>query len=69
MCKFLLLEIAPPDSLIRLSSTPLVDEQSDLCRMYQEEQHHSSLKAFLEYHIHLPGGTKGWLMQVIIGAS
>ena len=63
--------MASPDALIRLGGTPLVDEQSTLCKIYMEEQHHSSLEDFVQYHINLCATdhkfinhTKGVLMQV-----
>ena len=59
-----MLEMASPDALIRLGGTPLMDEQTVLCRTYMEEQHHSSLEDFVRCQISLPKCTKGVLMQV-----
>lgn len=56
--------MASPDALIRLGSTPLVEEQTAICQIYMEKQHHSSLEAFIQSQICLPECTKGMLMQV-----
>ena len=53
-----------PDALIRLEGTPLMDEQTALCKTYKEKQHHSSLEEFVRYQIFLPNCMKGVLMQV-----
>ena len=65
LCKSLLLEMASPDALIRLTSTQLLDEQRALCEIYMEEQHHSSLEAFVQSQIALPKCARGILMQVL----
>ena len=56
--------MASPDALIRLGDTPLMDEQTALCKTYMEEQHHSSLEDFVRCQISLPNCTKSVLMQV-----
>lgn len=56
--------MASPDALIRLGSTPLVDEQTEICQIYMEKQHHASLEAFIQSEICSAECTKGMLMQV-----
>ena len=63
-CKSHLLEMASPDALIRLRSTPLVDEQTALCEIYMKKQHHSSIEAFIKFHISSTKSNNDVLMQV-----
>ena len=62
LSKFLMLKMAAPDALIRLRGTKLEEEQKELCKLYNEEQHHSSLEDFLQCYI---GHKKSSLMQVL----
>ena len=56
--------MASPDALICLKETPLVEEQTTLCQIYMKEQHHVSLKDFVQYHIQTTKYTnRGVLMQ------
>ena len=52
-CKHLLLQIATPDALVRLRQTPLVQEQEELCEIFEKKQLHSSLAKFVEHQFSL----------------
>ena len=58
--------MASPDALIRLRSTPLVDEQTALCEIYMKKQHHSSIEAFIKFQISSTKSNKDVLMQVYV---
>lgn len=66
MCKFLLLQIATPDALVRLKkSRTLKDgEYEKIARLYTHEQNHQSLKEFLAHQIEGVDHGQICLMQV-----
>lgn len=64
MSKYLLLQTASPDAVVRLEKTVLVDEKMEVKRIYFQQQHHESLEDFLNHHVHGSHGQDGLLMQV-----
>ena len=52
-CKFLLLQIATPDALVRLKNNKDIaqEEYESIVRVYTKEQYHSSLQEFLKYQM------------------
>ncbi len=61
--KELLLQMASPDSLIRVQCTDLRDEQKKLCQIYFEHQKHDSLTEFMENQLEF-ANDEGILVQV-----
>ena len=47
MCKFLLLQTAAPDAIIRLEHTKLVNEKKEIEDIYFRQQHHNSVEDFV----------------------
>ena len=64
MSKYLLLQTAAPDALIRLKSTQLSNQWKDLWRVYHEDQCHSFLEDFLKRQLMEHDAQGGLLMQV-----
>ena len=64
MCKFLLLQTAAPDAIIRLEHTKLVNEKKEIEDIYFRQQHHRSIEDFLKYSLHVQD--TGKLMQVSV---
>ena len=64
LSKFLLLETASPDSIVRLRNTKLVEETKAIKKIYFEQQHHHSINDFLTYQVHSNHRDSGLLMQV-----
>ncbi len=62
--KYLILQTAAPDSLFRLKTTALCEEESEIQKIYFQEQHHSSVSDFLHHYIQQNSGEKRLLMQV-----
>lgn len=65
MClsKFLLLQTASPDGVIRLERTDLSSEISNIRNIYFKEQCHSSIGDFLKCNINGQINRSGLLMQ------
>ena len=64
MSKFLLLQTAAPDAIVRLERTDLAGERKVIEDIYFRQQHHSSIEDFLNHHIHDCEAETGLLMQV-----
>ncbi len=64
MSKYLLLQTASPDAVVRLVKTVLANEKKEIKRIYFQQQHHESLEDFLNHHVHGSHGQDGLLMQV-----
>ena len=64
MSKFLLLQTASPDAIVRLEHTALSDEKDSISRIYSEEQYHRSMTEFLHHFVHTPEAEGGLLLQV-----
>lgn len=64
LSKYLILQMASPDALIRLYKTDLAEERDDLNELYFESQHHQSIHDFLLYHTAGSVSGGGLLMQV-----
>jgi hypothetical protein len=64
MSKFLLLQTASPDAIVRLECTALSDEK-DSSQIYSEEQYHRSMTEFLHHFVHTPEAEGGLLLQVL----
>lgn len=64
MSKFLLLQTASPDAIVRLECTVLADEKDSINRIYSEEQHHKSMTEFLRHFMHGSHTEGGLLLQV-----
>ena len=64
-CKKLLLQMATPDSIIRLKCTGLADQQKEISRIYSE-QCHGSIGEFLCHHMRefSDHNSRGLLLQV-----
>lgn len=61
----LLLQMSPPDALIRLQRSRLANEQKELTEKYFFDQCHDSLAQFLDNYLPCNGDTSdGVLMQV-----
>lgn len=65
MSKYLLLQTASPDAIVRLERTDLAEEKRDIESIYFEQQHHNSIEDFLVHHVHGLHRDVGLLMQVI----
>lgn len=65
-CKFLLLQIATPDALVRLKRSKKLQggEYQEIAKVYTEKQQHKSLKDFLAYHINQTAEDQTCRMQV-----
>lgn len=63
--KFLLLQTASPDAIVRLECTALSDEKDSINRIYLEKQHHRSIVKFLRYFVQNSETEGGLLLQVI----
>ena len=64
MSKYLLLQTASPDAVVRLERTKLVHEERHIKQIYFDRQHHESIADFLGYHVNSYVGEGGLLMQV-----
>ena len=65
LSRYLLLQIASDDALIRLKRTSLADHQKEFMQVYFSEQHHDSIISFVCHHLKDDGSTSdGLLMQV-----
>ena len=64
MSKFLLLQTASPDAIVRLECTPISDEKEAINHIYSEEQYHMSMIEFLRHFIHDSHTEGGLLLQV-----
>lgn len=63
LSKYLLLQTATPDAIVRLEETALSAELDEVKKIYFEQQHHESIAHFLNHHVH--GSTReGLNMQV-----
>ena len=66
LSKYLLLQTASDDSLVRLKMTDLAQQQEELVRLYFSEQHHKSVAEFVYHHIQNSDESKeGLLLQVL----
>ena len=65
LSKFLLLQTAAPDAIVRLERTALANEKKLIEEMYFKKQHHSSIDDFLNHHVHDYEADTGLLMQVM----
>ncbi len=63
MSKYLLLQTASPDAVVRLKRTDLTDEKMAIKHVYFEQQHHNSIEDFLKHHVYDHRET-GLLLQV-----
>lgn len=63
LSKFLLLQTASPDGIIRLERTALSSEMSNIRDIYFKEQCHHSIGDFLNCNIHGQITHSGLLMQ------
>ena len=68
MSKFLLLQTAAPDAIVRLERTELADEKQETENIYFQSQYHSSIEDFLNHHVHEYNIDSGLLMQVCLQA-
>ena len=64
MSKYLLLETAAPDAIVRLEHTALADKKREIKDIYFQQQHHSSIEDFLNHHVNGKRADSGLLMQV-----
>ena len=65
LCKFLLLQTAAPDAIIRLEHTKLVNEKEQIQDIYFRQQHHRSIEDFLKFSLqNCCVEDTGMLMQV-----
>ena len=64
LSKYLLLQTASPDAIVRLERTDLADEKKEIEQIYFEQQYHNSIEDFLVHHIHGLHRDFGLLMQV-----
>jgi hypothetical protein len=64
MSKFLLLQTASPDAIVRLECTALFDEKDSISQIYSKEQYHRSMTEFLHHFVHTPTAEGGLLLQV-----
>lgn len=49
--KYLLLQTAAPDAIVRLERTALAGEKKEIEDIYFHHQHHSSIEDFLDHHV------------------
>ena len=66
MSKFLLLQTASPDAIVRLECTALSDEKDSINQIYSEKQYHRSMIEFLHHFVQSPEAEGGLLLQVIL---
>ena len=66
MSKFLLLQTASPDSIVRLENTALACQRGELEHMYFKEQYHGSIEDCLGHHLSEALSDSGVLIQVRI---
>lgn len=64
LSKFLLLQTASPEAVVRLECTPLAAEKECLNQVYSQQQYHKSIIEFLGQNIQLSSGEEGLLLQV-----
>jgi hypothetical protein len=64
MSKFLLLQTASPDAIVRLECTALSNEKDSINQVYSEEQYHRSMTEFLHHFVHTPAAEGGLFLQV-----
>lgn len=64
--KKILLQMASPESLIRLQYTSLDEQKEKLSEIYYVEQHHGSIVEFLSHHLNTSTDSYGLLIQVSI---
>jgi hypothetical protein len=64
LSKFLLLQTAAPDAIVRLEQTTLTNQKKVIENVYFKQQHHSSIEDFLIYHVHECDAETALLMQV-----
>ena len=64
MSKYLLLQTAAPDAIVRLKNTVLADKKKEIENIYFQQQKHSSIEDFLNHHVNGECAESGLLMQV-----
>ncbi len=62
--KYLLLQTAAPDAIVRLEYTDLAEEKKNIEDIYFKQQHHASIEDFLNHCVHGYHTETGLLMQV-----
>lgn len=65
MSKFLLLQTASPDAIVRLECTALSHKKDDINKIYSEEQYHRSMTEFLRNFVQNNKLEGGLLLQVM----
>jgi hypothetical protein len=69
LSKFLLLQTAAPDAIVRLEYADLAHEKAVIGGIYFKHQHHSSMEDFLNHYIRACDGETRLLMQVRMHAE
>jgi hypothetical protein len=64
LSKFLLLQTAAPDAIVRLEHADLAHEKAVIGDIYFKHQHHNSMEDFLNHYIHACDRETRLLMQV-----
>lgn len=62
--KYLLLQTAAPDAIVRLEHTALAREKRAIESIYFQNQHHTSIEDFLDHLVNGECAESGLLMQV-----
>lgn len=64
LSKYLLLQTASPDGIIRLERTSLSEEAANVMETYFKQQYHHSIGEFLNSNVHNKASYSGLLIQV-----